>query len=424
MFRRRWSGLPEDPTFPTDLKELGYFVNDEDEVRSIADPKFYFKYLLSRNERWNDRQRFAFNGAVVDLIQARLEAQGLTKVFLPFDDDAKTRSEATDPEKQNGTTSALQRPRVPIFASVDIATKSRVVLIFGETAQELGVLAHRVASGPGGVAKGSMVSVVSSILGQRSTPEDPSPPGVVLANTGELWWWPEGGRALSDRMRQGAPMRSAVHLGRFYDPASNAVPRNETPARHVEYVFEEVVPRMVNPEAKIDVIGVGDAAELVEEYLNDDERWEVLGPRLNSLTIVGGFFDKDQIKCGGFRKFLAKRARAYVSSDEPLDHPLSGPEGNPKTSTFTDYGCSVFSSGERYLSEMLFIGAQSAVLPWIEEVAITPNYTNPEIIVTFQDEDVEQDEQESTPGDGKLELITAEDWQKRQEAEAAAAAQA
>lgn len=24
MFRRRWSGLPEDPFFPADLEELGY----------------------------------------------------------------------------------------------------------------------------------------------------------------------------------------------------------------------------------------------------------------------------------------------------------------------------------------------------------------------------------------------------------------
>lgn len=84
MFRRRWSGLPADPVFQPDFKELGYvlfstrssfwlsyiraeltccryFINEIDEIRSIENPDYYFKYFLSKNERWNERQRFAFN---------------------------------------------------------------------------------------------------------------------------------------------------------------------------------------------------------------------------------------------------------------------------------------------------------------------------------------------------------------------------
>lgn len=38
-----------------------YFINEDDEVRSIENPNNYFKYYLSRNPRWNDRQRFAMN---------------------------------------------------------------------------------------------------------------------------------------------------------------------------------------------------------------------------------------------------------------------------------------------------------------------------------------------------------------------------
>lgn len=61
MFRRKWSGLPKDPSFPFDLKELGYFINDVDEVRAIDNPNNYFKYFINRNPRWNDRQRFSMN---------------------------------------------------------------------------------------------------------------------------------------------------------------------------------------------------------------------------------------------------------------------------------------------------------------------------------------------------------------------------
>jgi len=62
MFRRRWSGLPADPDYGSDLAELGYFVNDIDEIRSLDDPDSYFKFFLTKNGRWNERQRFCFNG--------------------------------------------------------------------------------------------------------------------------------------------------------------------------------------------------------------------------------------------------------------------------------------------------------------------------------------------------------------------------
>ena len=86
MFRRRWSGLPEDAAFPATMGELGlvcvghlcppllaltraprYFVNDEDEIRSIENPNAYFKYFVNKNQRVNDRQRFCFNGKTIGL---------------------------------------------------------------------------------------------------------------------------------------------------------------------------------------------------------------------------------------------------------------------------------------------------------------------------------------------------------------------
>ncbi|KFY10853.1 hypothetical protein V491_07444, partial [Pseudogymnoascus sp. VKM F-3775] len=61
MFRLLPHGLPKDPKYPTNLQELGYFINDEDEIRSIENPKYYFKYFINRNERYNERQRESMN---------------------------------------------------------------------------------------------------------------------------------------------------------------------------------------------------------------------------------------------------------------------------------------------------------------------------------------------------------------------------
>ncbi|KAI0838293.1 Arb2 domain-containing protein [Hypoxylon sp. FL0890] len=374
MFRRKWSGLPADPQFPSDLKELGYFINKDDEVRAIDNPDNYFKYFLSRNPRWNDRQRFAMNQAIQKVIWERLENLGLKKELVPL-----------------GTTD-LSKPHAPIFVSKDIACKSRVVVIFGETVQDLGALAHRVIGGPGGVNKGSMVSIVSALLKQRSSPSDPSPPGIILANMGELIWWPGGNRTLSRTAYDATPMKSAVHNGNTVTK-KNQVPGNETFMRHVNYIFDEVIPHFVNDRAGIDVIGVGDGADTVEQYLDLFPVWETWKKRINCLALVGGLHPIWELKNEEFgNHFLRNKARAYATSIEPAGMVLSGPDGNPKTTTFTQIGCPVLSSGEPYYTELTLITGRDVILDWLQEVAMTPEgeeYVNPEFHVVFTDPVVE-----------------------------------
>ncbi|TRX91006.1 hypothetical protein FHL15_008211 [Xylaria flabelliformis] len=375
MFVRKWSALPADPMFPSDLKGLGYFINKDDEVRSIENEDNYFKYFISRNMRVCERQRFAMNHE----IHKRLADLGLSRLFLP-----------------ECTTSAPSGPNVPIFVSADLAKKSRVVIIFGEIHQDLGVLAHRVLGGMGGIEKGSLVSVVKVLLQQRCSPADATAPGIILANMGELIWWPEGGRTLSKTSFDAAPMRSAAHLGNYVDPEVNYVPENETCGAHVKYIFEKVVPDFVNPTAGLDIIGLGDGADIVETYLNNNETWERIAGRINCFASVGGHFPIWELKCDGLQEFLKDRARAYVPSLEPLGMVLSGPDGNSDTTTFTELGCPVFSAGEPLHVETLFIASHTLVLDWLQEVADTSSktkpYKNPMFTVVYSDESREDNE--------------------------------
>ncbi|KAK0628189.1 hypothetical protein B0T17DRAFT_144160 [Bombardia bombarda] len=418
MFRRRWSGLPADPIYPSDLTELGfvrhhtyhsaranqkshrYFVNEQDEIRLIDDPDYYFKYFITKNERWNERQRFAFNSACRDLILARLQSLGLQQILLPL-----------------GTPSP-SHPHVPILASTNLLNRpdhnpsqdeptsrrrpSRVVVIFPEGTSELGVITHRVVSNAGGVTKGSMIGLVQALQQQPSSPSDPTPPGVIIANPGELWWWPEGQRGLTPFGRHGVPMASAVHYGRFHDKDKNEIPGNEGVPEHVRYVLSEAVPELLllrkddekdgdKVRTKIDVIAVGMTADCVEKYLGSDEGWEKLGGRLNSLAVVGGFQDVDELKCEGFKRFLEERARAYILHHAPLDTPVAGPKGNPKLFTFTSFGCPVFSAGDALVTEMALVEAQPAILKWIQQVALEGDaYKNPDVVVVEDDEEEEE----------------------------------
>ncbi|TGJ84647.1 hypothetical protein E0Z10_g4120 [Xylaria hypoxylon] len=346
MFARQWSSLPPDAEFSSDLTSLGYFINKDDEVRSIKNEDHYFKYFISRNPRVNDRQRFAMNQAIQAEIHTRLATLGFCKTYLPCG------------------VNMVSEPNVPIFMSTDVPDKSRVVVIFGETHQDLGVLAQRVLGGPGGIDKGSLVSVVKAVRGSSSAP------GVILANMGELIW-------------------CAAHIGNYVDPELSRVPGNESPAAHVKYFFEHAVPYFMNDTATLDIIGLGDGADVVESYLNCDETWQRIGGRINCFASVGGQFPEWEVKCDGLREFLKDRARAYVPSIEPLGLVLSGASGNPETTAFTSLGCPVFSAGEPQHVETLFIASHPIVLDWLQEVADATvrnkSYKNPVFTVVYSD---------------------------------------
>ena len=306
------------------------------------------------------------------------------------------------------------------------------MVIFGEPAQDLGILAQRVASGPGGLDRGSMVSVVRramTIMAGAGADEGEdgggkgkgeTRPGIVLANTGQLWWWPEGGRPLTHAGRHAMPMASAVHWGRADGGPRNEVAGNETVGAHVRCVFETVVRGLAAPGAGLHVVAVGDAADEVEAYLDGEEAWREWGPRMECLALLGGFYKAADLKCEGFKRFmrevsvartacfplgksfflsfphfsplethpatdrpLQKRARAYIIHDDPLDFPISGPDGNPKEVAFTEFGCPVYSAGpDASLVELLLIHTHPAVLGWIREVARAgAGYKNPHIEV-------------------------------------------
>ncbi|SPN99852.1 uncharacterized protein DNG_02704 [Cephalotrichum gorgonifer] len=336
-----------------------YFINDIDEIRNIENPDYYYKYFLDQSERVNDCQAFAFNLALEDIVHSRLEKEGFEKVLLPL--------EASPTE-----------PHVPIFASADVATKSRIMVIFGDTSQMLGVLAMRVVNGPGGIDKGSMVSIVREIKKQRCAPDDAGSPGVILANPAALWWWPEGKRALDTPMRNRVPMTSAVHLQRLHDDRTNTIPENHNSDQHTEYMFKHVIPHLTKAGAKIDVIGIGHACEALESFLDKDENWKKYGAgRLNALVFLGGHWRFGDGHNEGFKEFLKTRSRVYIPDESPVNTPIANIGGNPNYPAFTSFGCPVYSAGAcGSFTEMILIQAHAAILGWLQMVTDTPGYEN------------------------------------------------
>jgi len=272
--------------------------------------------------------------------------------------------------------------------TADLEKQSRVVLILGESLQEFGAIAYRVINGRGGINKGSMVGLVQALKKQTSSATDSASPGIILANTGELWWWPEGKRGLTPSGRHGIPLTSSTTWGVYHNPRVNEIPLNRNPVQHMEYLLEQVVPELLGSHTKLDIIAVGDAAENAYRYLGDERNWARYKDTLSCFAILGGYPDTSNV-CEGFRHFLKdvghvlylyggslltplQRGRAYTFSFAPLGVPLCGPDGKPPAdANFVASGCATFSAGEACnQAELVLIETQPSLLPWMQEVAV------------------------------------------------------
>lgn len=61
MFRRLSHTLPPDPTFEPDLEKLGFFINDDDQIRQIKNPSQKYSYNINKNDRINQAYKNANN---------------------------------------------------------------------------------------------------------------------------------------------------------------------------------------------------------------------------------------------------------------------------------------------------------------------------------------------------------------------------
>ncbi|CAG8957276.1 hypothetical protein HYFRA_00010699 [Hymenoscyphus fraxineus] len=356
MFRRLATGLPKDAVYPADMKELGYFIAPNDEIRSIENPKAYFKFFLTKNDRYNCMQREAMNEVIRKLIAQRLSSLGLGPLLLPL-----------------GAT--LQQPHLPIYMSGDIATKKRVIVLFYEHTQDIGVLAHRVIGGKGGINEGSVINLVKYIKAQKSFPDNDDCPGIILANMGQLRWSRRLNRAMTQTSWLALPQKTAVEPPFRFDAEKNSIPGNRDAAQHVNYIFNKVIEEYCDPGAKINVIGVSEGAVKFAEFMDDFANFGKWGSRVTAFAALATYYHAGDMRNADFGKWLDERGRAYFVSDEPCGQFLAGPQG---TKRIPAHGCPCFSLNEPYYSELMLPKGYKTVINWFNEVSADAEYMNPE----------------------------------------------
>ena len=248
----------------------------------------------------------------------RLEALGVVPFRLPL--DAKP-----------------TEPHIPILASKDLPQCKRIVLVFNDAGQDLGIWAYRSVGhgGRGGVNGGSAVNFVKDLAAAPYTPEENVLPGVVIANPGQLLWWRRGKKAVSFNTWNSLPRKSAVHGVMRIDKVKNRVKRNENLPRHVEYVFEVLLQKMAE-DAKVDIVCLQDGGcealicldrncELVSSvsrsldscssYLFVGSTWS---SRVNAIVFGHPLHHPAELESPGLVEFLKKVCRLLACCSSSL----------------------------------------------------------------------------------------------------------
>lgn len=251
----------------------------------------------------------SFPDAMESIIHERLEDEGLQKLRLPLG-------------------ASVTEPHMPIFVSPDLKTRSRIVVIFGEPTQELGVLAGRVANGQGGINEGSAIPVVRAVKSQKGSNGDDTSPGILLANMGQTCWWPEGQRAITVTANNAVPLPSLVHRGTQHVPALHDIPGNKSPEEHVKYIFNEVIGSMTSDKATVNIIAIGESCEIVERFLDGEEAWNIWGKRISTLVLLGPVYDSEGLTNEKFKDFMAKVRRWYPLLTKGNTRLTKGPEAS------------------------------------------------------------------------------------------------
>ncbi|KAL1886116.1 hypothetical protein Plec18167_000045 [Paecilomyces lecythidis] len=370
MFVFRREDLPTDPVFPADLKKLGYFINDNDQIRKISEPEKEFVFKINRNDRWNMLNREAMNACIRSIVLSRLRDLGLSTLRLPL---------SAGPDDRH----------VPIMASSNLKTASHVIVVFGEPVQDLGIWAYRTI-GSEGIDAGSAVAFAKSVLGYNN-PEDKEDRKVdtalILANAGQLVWYNAGGRAITQTSWLALPKESAV------DPLPrmthrNKIPRNGNWEEHVQCVFEDVLKsrgHLLSENAKIDIIGLAEGGLAAVTYLADN--WSDWSSHISAICLANPLhyngihiFPESSSSAteNSFENFVSSRCRAYVLSNRSLGDPVPGA---------VDHGCNCYASGEELNVECIMPKAWKSMLEWLEKAHDDPTFGEVQLVLKDDLED-------------------------------------
>ncbi|KAF1913480.1 Arb2 domain-containing protein [Ampelomyces quisqualis] len=330
MFRRQEDTMDPDPVYEADLKALGFFVNQDGQIRMIDAPDKEYVFYATNNERVNELRREAMQGRTCHTCllscsrqetEKRLAKLGINRIYLPGFVTAKPTG-----------------PHVPILAPAPhtLKTRKRIIVIINDATQDLGILAYRQLLRELGLNGATVVSVAKELIKRSATDDatgehvdmfqdgwslkdDSETPALIVLNTGQLLYSHKHNRAMTLRSWSAMPRKSIVHNMVNIHEEENRVEGHRNPKEHVKSVFDSILcnPDRTAPDSELYLVAIEGGTETLLNLLGED--FQKYGTRITSMALVHSLIDDSQIKSPELRAFLHQRAREWRYSDLTWD---------------------------------------------------------------------------------------------------------
>ncbi|QDS73063.1 hypothetical protein FKW77_009756 [Venturia effusa] len=303
MFRRLPASLPPDAAFKSDLKELGYFIDEKSQIMQIKKPDKGYVFKIYNDERYNVMHREALNNCIREQVLKRATAAGLSLLYLP-------QLSAIKPEE----------PHVPIFTtpSCELKNKKRIIVVLNDHRQDLGIWDYRCLA-IDGIDSGSCVKLAKLVQ-----QDGEAAPGLIISNAGQLTYSHKNRRAMTTQSWQAMPRSSLAFPGVQEDPLHNSVEGTRDKFEHCNFIFENLLKNssFVREDAEIYLVGILNGGEVALNYL--DAHWDFWRGRIKAVALTSALIRRQTLSWEMIQ-FLRDRARNWKISSAPKDACLVSP---------------------------------------------------------------------------------------------------
>lgn len=167
----------------------------------------------------------------------------------------------------------------------------------GDSSKALGIIDERIIDGKGGIEKGTVIPLIKGLCASNAMPT-----AVIVANPGQLYWWPAGRKPITANASNELRLPSLLHFGRSYHPEINDIPGHRSPEEHLQSVMADVVARMIPGLKRLSVISQGSGCDATLKYF--DANWQTWSSTLSTIVCCGPTMSASCFTSEPFKEFL------------------------------------------------------------------------------------------------------------------------
>ncbi|KAG2198536.1 hypothetical protein INT47_008640 [Mucor saturninus] len=271
MYRRRKIVKEEKPVIPDNIRDFGYVVKDNGEIRSIhRDEPYEFDYL-PKDRPYNEERYKKFIDLVGDVVEEKLQAApyNFQKVIVPI---------GADPTKDVHSY-IYMTPNA-------MTTTGKVIVFIPGNHTRIGQWSRRVMCDES-IVTGSMMHITDLVREKGYE--------VIILNSNGNYWY--------DNRAWDSPK---VHCSEM-----TVVPENDNPENHCQYVFHNFI-RNVKAE-KVAVLAMGWGGHSFTLALNNE--FDFIKDRVKAVAMTNSVHARDLIEGDGRRAFMFDNCVNWVVSN-------------------------------------------------------------------------------------------------------------